>query len=467
MVELSPEKQDLIKRYEKEGIDRVKFAVTTIDGILVGKYMSLEKFKKVIGSTGAMCDVVFGWDIGDVVYDYDHLFTGWHTGFPDGLYEVDISSERRLVEEENIPLFLVNFVKNNDKGDLELHDVCPRAILKRVIQKGKDMGFDVKLGYEYEFFVFNETPHTANDKGFKNLKPITPGSFVYAILMLSTLSQLFNDLTDYMQSLEMTLESIHCETGPGAWEAAIKYSDALRAADDAEIFKTFTKVFFEQRDLMTTFMAKFSMEEMGLGGHVHHSLYDAKTHKPLFYDPDSKSKGSMSETMKYFVAGQLKYSREFLVMSVPNINSYARLTRGAWAPTSTSWSIDNRTAAIRAISGSKNSQRIEYRIPGADANPYLVGAAIIASGLQGITEKLELPEENLGNIYEAQKQFPEEKMFSSCLKDATRLFSKSKVAKEWFGENFVTHYTASREWEVREYERNINDWQLKRYFEII
>jgi glutamine synthetase len=125
MVDLSQDLEELIKRYEEEGIERVKFAVTTIDGILVGKYMSLEKFKKVIGSTGGMCDCVFGWDVDDVVYDYNNLFTGWHTGFPDGQYELDVSSERRLVDENNIPLFLVNFVKNKEK---ELHDICPRAI---------------------------------------------------------------------------------------------------------------------------------------------------------------------------------------------------------------------------------------------------------------------------------------------------------------------------------------------------
>jgi glutamine synthetase len=339
--------------------------------------------------------------------------------------------------------------------------------LKRVIQKGKEMGFEVKLGFEYEFFVFDENPHSASEKGYQNLKPITPGSFGYSIIRLSSLSSLFNEFTDYMKSLGITLESIHCETGPGAWEAAIKYDYSLRAADDAEIFKTFSKVFFEKRDLMATFMAKFSMEEMGLGGHVHHSLYDVKTHKPLFHDPNSKSEGKMSEQMKHFVAGQLKYMKELLAMCAPNINSYTRLTRGAWAPTSASWSIDNRTAAVRVIPGSEKSQRIEYRIPGADSNPYLVAAVIIASGLQGITEKLELQEQDKGNIYEAQKNFPEERLLSSCLKDSNKIFSNSKMAKEWFGEKFVEHYTKSREWEIREYERNINDWQLKRYFEII
>lgn len=206
------------------------------------------------------------------------------------------------------------------------------------------------------------------------------------------------------------------------------------------------------------------MSLMGFGGHVHESLYDLEG-KPLFYD--SNAKYNMSVTMKQFLAGQLKYAKAFLVMSAHTINSYARLVPGAWAPTLPTWSYDNRTASIRLVPGNEKSHHLEYRIPGADANPYLVGAAMLASGMLGIEQKLELPEETKANCYEAGDKFTKDQEFASNLRDSYRNFSESKEAKEWFGDEFVKHFTLTRDWEVRQYERTINDWQMRRYFEII
>ena len=175
----------------------------------------------------------------------------------------------------------------------------------------------------------------------------------------------------------------------------------------------------------------------------------------------------LTTIMEHYVAGLQKYLKPFLVMVAPTINSYTRLVKGAWAPTSAAWGVENRTTALRVIPGSAKSQRVEFRLSAADTNPYLVAAANIASGLLGIQQKLTLGDDIKGNAYEQQDNLPQDFQLATNLRDAARCFKESKEAMEVFGSTFVEHFSISREWEAREYERSINDWQLKRYFEII
>jgi glutamine synthetase len=249
------------------------------------------------------------------------------------------------------------------------------------------------------------------------------------------------------------------------WEAAIGYDDALEAADKAALFKTFAKVYFQREGITATFMARWNLQLPGQSGHIHQSLADRNSGKNLFYD--EKDAANMSPLMRSYVAGQLKYVKEFLPLTTPNINSYTRLVKGFWAPTATTWGIENRTTALRVIGGSEKSQRVEYRIGSADANPYLAAAAVVTAGLLGIEEKLELGEAVTGNAYEVQDRLPAERQLPTSLKEATAGLAKSEKAKTVFGEEFVDHYIKTREWEVREYEKAITDWQLQRYFEII
>lgn len=450
-----------IAQYKKEGIQRIKFGITTMDGVLQGKYIPLEKFASIAGSTGGFCDCIFAWDVEDQLYD-NTSFSGWHTGYPDALFKLDILSERRLKDENNLPFFIADLVDNDGQS---LHPICPRNLLKRILAKAKDMGYSVKLGFEYEFSVFSETPNTVREKNFQSLNSLTPGNFGYSILRSSTYADLFNDFMDYCTDLRIPLEGVHCETGPGIWEAGIIYDEALEAADRAALFKTFSKVFFQKKGLISTFMAKWSMKYAGQGGHVHQSLFDAKTGKPLFYD--AKARGNMSEIMIRYLAGQLEYLKPFLVMSAPTINSYTRLVKGAWAPTCATWGMDNRTVALRVVPGTETSHHLEHRVPGADANPYLAAASIVAAGLLGIEQRLELGKETKGNAYEAQAGLPEKLQFPTNLRDSFRNLAQSGEAEKMFGREFLDHFVASREWEARQYETMINDWQMQRYFEII
>ncbi|MEX0942224.1 MAG: glutamine synthetase [Pseudomonadales bacterium] len=458
----SPEER--INRYRQESIPRVKLGLTDIDGVLRGKYISLDKFESIAGSTSGFCDCVLGWDVDDQLYD-NATFTGWHTAFPDALYRLDLSTERRLMDEDGIPYFIGEFVARDPDNDaINLHPICPRGRLKQVIDVAREMGFSARMAFEYEFFVFDETAQSVRDKNYRNLTPLSPGNFGYSVLRTNTYSDLFNELMDYCIAHEFELEGLHCETGPGVWEAALAVDDVLNAADKASLFKTFAKSFFQKRGLMATFMAKWSMDYPGQSGHCHQSLLDEAGNSVFF---DSSSNDGMSKTQRQYVAGMQRYLRPFLALTSPTINSYTRLVKGAWAPTAATWGIENRTAALRVITGSAKSQRVEYRVGSADANPYLVAAANLAAGLLGIREQLELSPPVVGNAYEIQDDSPHEWQLPGNLRDATRDLSASAEARQMFGEDFIDHYVASRDWEVREYERYVNDWQLKRYFEII
>ena len=449
-----------LAEYKEKGIRRVKLAICDIDGVHRGKYVSLDKFASIVNGSAGFCDCVFGWDVNDLLYD-NTIFTGWHTAYPDALYKLDLTSER-MVPGENVPFFIADFVDNDGESP---HAICPRNILKRVIARAESMGFHPQTSFEYEFFLFDETAHSIREKNYQNLTPLTPGMFGYSVIRSSTYSELFNDFMDYCESFNVPLEGLHCETGPGVWEAAIAYDRALPSADKAALFKTFAKSFFQKQEIIATFMARWNLEYPGQSGHIHQSLLDRNTGNNVFHD--EKDDDQMSSLMKSYVAGQMKYFKEFLAMCAPTINSYTRLVKGFWAPTATTWGVENRTAALRVIKGSEKSQRVEFRVGSADANPYLAAAAVIGAGLLGIEEGLELSEPVAGNAYEVQDQLPAERQLPTSLKESTSNFASSDRAHDLFGLEFVDHFVRTREWEVSEYEKAITDWQLKRYFEII
>ena len=439
---------------ETSGHSHVKVGVFDMDGVMRGKYMSRDKFLSALDTGFGFCDVVLGWDVKDQLYD-NVRYTGWHTGYPDVLVRILPSSCRQLSDENNMLFFLGEFAA-------EAESVCPRATLRRVLDKAKTMGLNVLSGFEYEFFVFNETPLSVREKNYQNMQPLTPAEFGYSVIRNSVESETYHSILKLAEDMDFSIEGLHEETGPGVLEAAIAYSEALESADKAALFKTFTKILLQKQNKMATFMAKWSADYPGQSGHIHLSLQD-KTGQPVFFDASKAD--NMSDTMRHFVAGQQKLMPEFLAMIAPTINSYRRLIPGFWAPTDASVGVDNRTCAIRIISGDKNAQRLEFRIGAADANPYVILSAVIASGLWGIEHKVEIESMVEGNAYE--QVFPEYLKLPETLWDAAQRFKQSTVAREYFGEAFVEHFAASREWEEREFRKYISQWELERYFEII
>jgi glutamine synthetase len=438
----------------QRGLENVKVGLFDLDGVLRGKYMAREKFFSALDSGFGFCDVVLGWDSSDQLYD-NVRFTGWHTAYPDAPVRILPETCRELPFEDGMLFFLCEFAPPAEA-------LCPRAILRRVIDRAQNLGFDPYAAFEYEFFVFNETPQSVREKGYRNLTSFTPGSFGYSVLRSSVFSDFYHDLLTTFRRMNIPLEGLHTETGPGVLEAAIVVDTALNSADKAALFKTFTKVLAERRAMMATFMAKWSNSYAGQSGHIHISLKDSSGHA-VFHAPDAPH--SMSKTMRHFVAGQHRLMPELLGMVASTVNSYSRLVPGYWAPTSATWGVDNRTCALRVIPGSEKSQRVEYRIAAADANPYLALAVALGSGLIGIEQNMELSDPVAGNAYavpaDAATPLPR------TLWEAAGNLRNSGTARDLFGDDFVEHYAASREWEEREFRKHITDWELERYFEII
>ena len=439
---------------EARGLTHVKVGVTDMDGVLRGKYLSAEKFFSALDSGFGFCDVVLGWDSNDQAYD-NVGFTGWQTAYPDVTCRVLPQTCRPIPFEDDMLFFLSEFTGRGE-------DICPRGILRKVLARADAMGFQVSAAAEFEFFLFEETPQSVRDKNYRNLKTLTPGFFGYSILRAGVQHDYYRDLLAMCETMRIPVEGLHTETGPGVLEAAIRYGDALEAADRAALFKTFTKIFSQKRGLMATFMAKWSRDWPGQSGHLHLSLKD-KTGKSVFHDASCPH--NISQTMRHFIGGQLALMPEMLAMVAPTVNSYTRLIPGFWAPTVAAWGIENRTTALRAIPGSPQSQRVEYRIAAADINPYLALAAAIASGLWGIEHAMEPDAPVVGSAYD--KKFPLERQLPRTLGEAAKRLHASKPARSLFGDAFVDHYAATREWEEREHAKAITDWQLARYFEII
>jgi glutamine synthetase len=431
-----------------------KVGVFDIDGVFRGKYMAADKLASSLEKGFSFCDVVLGWDSSDQLVD-NLSFTGWHTAYPDAEARLLPETMREMPFEGGMPLILGEFI-----GRAEA--ICPRGVLRRVLDRAAGMGLKLKASAEFEFFVFEETPHSVREKGYRNLKPITPGYFGYSMLRSGVHSDFYQELWSVCDQMRIELEGLHTETGPGVLEAAIKVDDALEAADKGALFKTIAKILAQRRGWMATFMAKWSRDWPGQSGHLHMSLLDKETGQPLFYEEGKPH--AMSDRMRWFVGGQQALMPELLAMVSPTVNSYTRMIPGFWAPTSATWGFENRTCALRVIGGSANSQRVEYRIGAADINPYIALAAAIGSGLWGMEHRIEPDEPIVGSSYD---QEPAERALPSTLWEAAQRLKGSEAARNLFGSEFVEHYAATREWEEREARKAITDWQLARYFEII
>ncbi|NYT35426.1 glutamine synthetase [Allopusillimonas soli] len=452
--------EDAIALVQASGLTHIKLGLSDIDGVMRGKYMRKDKFLSALRDGFVFCDVVMGWDSEDQLYD-NTAFTGWHTAYPDAHAHIDPASCRRLPLEhgpngEEMLFFIGEF-----EGSAA--QVCPRRLLRRVVDRAHDMGFDACAALEYEFFVFNETPHSAREKHYRNLTPWTPGNFGYSILRSTTNSEFYTALCDLTERMDLPMEGLHTETGPGVLEAAIAVDRISDAADKAFLFKTFVKALAERHELMATFMAKWSHLHSGQSGHIHLSLIDRNTGRNVFHDPEQAH--HISTLQRHFIAGQQHYMPELMAMYAPTINSYTRLVPGYWAPLEASLGIENRTTALRVIPGSDKSQRVEIRIGSADANPYIALAAGLGAGLLGIRDKLEPEVITSGNAY--AQSFPDHLKFPATLWEAAQRLRASSAARELFGDAFVEHMASTREWEERKFREYVTDWELQRYFEII
>ncbi|MFT3915631.1 MAG: glutamine synthetase family protein [Anaeromyxobacteraceae bacterium] len=439
----------------ERGIAHAKLGAFDVDGVWRGKYVSIEKLLSSVKGGLGFCDVVFGWDLSDQLYDNARL-TGWHTGYPDAQAVVDTSTARVIPWEPDTAAFVLDFVR----PDGEPLEASPRQLLRRVGRRARALGFLPRVGAEFEYFVFRETPATLRQKGFRELEPLSPGMFGYSWLRTSANADLVHAIVDGCNAFGVPVEGMHTETGPGVYETAIRYGDLELAADRAALFKTAVKELCARRQLTACFMAKWSPSLPGCSGHLHVSLWSLDGARNAFFDPAAPREAS--ETLRHFVGGQLTLMPELTALSWPTVNSYKRSVEHTWAPTTATWGFENRTCALRVIGGGAKGTRVEVRQPGADANPYLSMAAALAAGLWGVEHRVEPPAPCAGNGYaEAAAPLPRN------LRDATALLAGSARARELLGEAFVDHFVRTREWEVRQHERAVTSWELERYLELV
>lgn len=455
-----PAADHIIHELEGQNVPRVRLGGFDIDGVLRGKYITVDKLRSVLEGGMGFCDVIFGWDCHDELYsDIGVELTGWHTGYPDLQASVDRTTLRRVPWEGNIPFFLLNFAL----PDGTPYPASPRQLLQRVIGQANNQGYVAHLATEYEFYVFAETPDSVRAKGYRGLSHVDPGMFGYSALRASAAQPIISDLTELLDAFGIPVEAIHTETGPGVYEAAITHDETLLAADNAALFKTAAKEILGRHGLMPSFMAKPFAHLPGCSGHTHQSLWHRGN--PAFHDPDDAL--GMSALFKSYVAGVQQLLPEFMALYCPTINSYKRTVPGMWAPTTATWGFENRTAALRVIrSASGKGTRVENRLVGSDVNAYLAGAATLAAGLWGIEQGLELGAPVVGNAYATGADAAGSPLPRS-LAQAADMLDKSEAARRFFGDAFVTHFVATRRWEVAQFAKAVTDWEISRYFEII
>ncbi|MGB5811693.1 MAG: glutamine synthetase family protein [Polyangiales bacterium] len=448
-------REQLRREFNDRGIRKVKVGGFDVDGVLRGKYISLDKFWSALDKGFGFCDVIFGWDINDQLYD-NAAVTGWETGYPDALAKIDASTMRVLPYAPDTAHFLVDF----HMQDGTRHPGCPRGLLKSIEERAVKAGFRTKFSAEFEFWVFQETTDTLHEKGFRDLQPLSPGMFGYSWLREGQHQLLVDDILDTCAAYEIEIEGLHTETGPGVWEAALVYDDVIAAADKAALFKATLKQICDRHGYTVTFMAKWNPELPGSSGHLHQSLWDAGGQINLFAAPRSDT---LSETGLHYLGGLVTLAPELTALYAPFVNSYKRYVPGVWAPLSASWGIENRTCGARVILGpGDHAARVEFRQTAADINPYIAMATCLGSGLHGINKGIAPPPMTSGD---ATQQVDPSLALPATLEAAVQRLERSESAREALGDPFVDHYIRTRDWECREYRKSVSEWELRRYFE--
>ncbi len=426
-------------------VDTVVLALVDMEGRLVGKRLTARHFlEAAVGHGAEFCEYVLATDV-DMSPQQGYGLAGWNRGFGDFMLKPDLSTLRMLPWQPGTALVLADAYREN--GDPI--EVSPRQILRRQLDRLRGLGFTAQVGTELEFMIFRSTYRDAWESGYRNLVKATAYSVDYALLDTTSIEPLIRRIRTSMEGAGMNVESSKGECNLGQHEINFRYGPALGVCDDHSIYKFGSKEIAAQDGMAITFMAKFDQRE-GSSCHVHLSLADAHGDNSFASDDDLFDR---------FLAGQLASLREMTLLFAPQINSYKRYVPGMFAPTAVAWGRDNRTCAMRVI-GHGQGLHIENRLPGADVNPYLAVAAMIAAGLHGVESKLNLEPATQGSAYEGSHP-----RVPHTMRDARDLFAQSKVAREAFGDDVVDHYVHRADIELAAFDSSITDWERYRGFE--
>ena len=438
-------------------IDTVLCMFTDLQGRFVGKRVLPDFFlEEVLGEEGLhACLYLLAIDM-EMEPLPGYAYASWETGYGDFRMVPDLSTLRWYPWVERTAMVLCDVA---DEDDGEPVSVAPRQILKAQIAKAAEMGFQVKTGSELEFYLFKDSFDELAERRYQDPRPSSPYIMDYHMLQTTKDEWFIRQVRNGMRGAGIPVEFSKGEFGKGQHEINITYSDALSNADHHSIYKHGTKEIAALNGVAVTYMAKWTMAEAGSSCHTHSSVWNGDGTESLMFSQDGTH--HMTDTYRWYLGGLMATAREMAWMYAPFVNSYKRYQLGSWAPTAIVWSRDNRTCGFRTV-GEHTSARVECRLPGADANPYLAFAATIASGMWGIRNKIEPPEMFVGNAYEA-KDVPR---VPTSLHEAIETFRGSTVAREAFGDFVFEHLlnTAVQEQIIFD-NQVVTDWELARYFE--
>lgn len=434
-------------------IDLVQMEIPDLNGALRGKVAAAGKVAG--GGKSAICTVLYQMTPVDDVWESRH--SSYDNGFPDVLAVPDLATARVLPWRQGMGAVLYD-VAYPDGTPFPL---APRNVLRRVADRFAETGYTPMFGVEYEAFVFHADREMMQSGRHHDLTSIGRMANAYRLTQSDEARELGAEFIRRMRGIGINVEVFHTELGLGAVEFAMAPAGAMEAADNAIRAKTYFRELCAERGLTATFMAKWRIGDSGCGAHVHQSVW--KDGRNLFHDPQT---GKLSDLGHRYLAGMLAGLSDCGVIFRPYVNSFRRFNVSAWSPENVSWGHDNRSAALRVIAYPEpKAYRIEHRVPGADANPYLSIAAMLAGGHHGITNGLVPPPPVAGNALKA----PDAARLARTLGEATEVFERSAFARDYFGDDFVEHFTASRRAELQYW----NDWlaaqvtsyELIRHFE--
>jgi glutamine synthetase len=441
---------EVVATLREQGVETVVLAGADTHGIMRGKRLPLDGLERALHHGVALCDVLWVLHVDEsdlVVRPEGHA--GWfpteRNGYPDILAVPDVGTLRVVPWHHRTALVLCDW---RTLGG-EPVPVAPRHVLRRVVERARGMGLEPQIALELEFYVLRE----ASPRG---LVPLTERPSTYGVVTGSGQEPVARLIRESMAAYGLPLEACNPETGPGQFEITLRYRPALEAADDAFLFKAAVKELAAQQGLVATFMAKPHTDWAGSSCHVHMSFAGGE----LF---DAAAERGISRTMRHFLGGSIAGMAELTALHAPTINSYRRFTPYSWAGTTATWGVDNRSTGLRAILEGETGTRVEHRQAGGDANPYLVAAAALAAGLDGIERGIEPPPASDADVYALPAaQAPP---LPASLTEATEALAASALARDWLGEDFTSHYVAMKRAEVQAAAAAVTDWEVARYLD--
>ncbi|WP_330295536.1 glutamine synthetase family protein [Streptomyces sp. NBC_00503] len=436
-------------------IDTVVLAFPDMQGRLQGKRFAAQFFLDEVLAHGTEgCNYLLAVDTDMNTVD-GYEMSSWDRGYGDFAMHPDLATLRRIPWNPGSAFILADLAWNDGSPVV----AAPRQILRRQLERLADHGYTAMVGTELEFMVFQDTYEQAWDANYRGLTPVNQYNIDYSVLGTGRVEPLLRRIRNEMQAAGLVVESAKGECNLGQHEIVFRYDEALKTCDQHAVYKTGAKEIASQEGVSLTFMAKFDERE-GNSCHIHLSLNDADGRSAMAGEgSDADAHDGMSPVMRHFLAGQLAALRDFSLLYAPNINSYKRFRPGSFAPTAVAWGVDNRTCALRVV-GHGRSMRFENRLPGGDVNPHLAVAGLVAAGIYGIENRLELPEPCAGNAYTADFAH-----VPTTLREAAELWENSEIAKAAFGPEVVAHYRNMARVELDAYDSAVTDWELRRSFE--